>query len=385
MPRGGDIAFLNGVLKVLIERRRRRPRLRRAHTEGLDELAAGAGGPDLDDLAQVLRLAASPASSRSRRCTRRRRRPCWSGRWASPSTSAARDDVQAIVNLGAGARLRGARRRRASCPFAATPACRAAPRWAPTPRSSRAACPITHAVGRAPGGRSTASRSPRSAACPRPRWSRRPARGELDVLWSSGGNFLRHAAGSAGRACRPRAGAAARAPGHRGQLADAASTGRRRAAAARSHALRAGRRRHRDHHRAARGLLPGDPAPARRRGAQRVADLPGPGRGRGPGRVPRMASAGRAARKSARRSRASCRSTRASSTWPGPATRSSGAAQRLCDDWTFPTADGKAHFAVVQPREVDAHARPLHPLDATRQAVQLHGLESARPAHRRAA
>ncbi len=26
---------------------------------------------------------------------------------------------------------------------------------------------------------------------------------------------------------------------------------------------------------------------------------------------------------------------------------------RLCDDWTFPTADGKAHFAVVQPREVD--------------------------------
>ena len=117
------------------------------------------------------------------------RRRCSSGRWASPSTSTApttspRSSTSASRAATSGGPAPG------SCPSAATPACRAAPRWAPTPPRSRAASPIGRRR-RPPRWRSsTGSRSATAPASPRRRWSKPAARGELDVLYSSGGNFL---------------------------------------------------------------------------------------------------------------------------------------------------------------------------------------------------
>ena len=105
-------------------------------------------------------------------------------------------------------------------------------------------------------------------------------RGELDVLWSSGGNFLDVLPAPDVTRTALRARAAARAPGHRADASDARRAGRDRRAAAGRDALRAGWRRHVDHHRAARRVQSRDPGPARRRGPQRVGDLR---RGRAPG------------------------------------------------------------------------------------------------------
>ncbi len=79
----------------------------------------------------------------------------------------------------------------------------------------------------------------------------------------------------------------------------------------------------------------------------------------------------------------SCPSTTASSTcattgdqvqWGGP---------RLCDGWAFPTPDGKVHFHAVAPRDPRPPGGALPALVAARQAVQLHGVRRPRPAHRR--
>ncbi len=115
----------------------------------------------------------------------------------------------------------------------------------------------------------------------------------------------RRAARARRHARRARAHAAARPPGHPRDAPDARRAGRDGRAAARRDALRAGGRRHVDHHRAPRRVQPRDPGPARRRGAQRVADLrrrrpPGPARARATG------SAARPPTRSAPRSRASC-------------------------------------------------------------------------------
>ena len=90
--------------------------------------------------------------------------------------------------------------------------------------------------------------------------------------------------GAGGRAPRPRAGA--RAPGHRGHHPDAGGSGRGRGAAARRHPLRAARRRHRDHHRAAHRLQPADPRAQGRGGPHRVGDPQRPRRARRPGPRP---------------------------------------------------------------------------------------------------
>ncbi len=55
---------------------------------------------------------------------------------------------------------------------------------------------------------------------------------------------------------------------------------------------------------------------------------------------------------------------------------------RLCDGWVFPTADGKAHFTPVAPREPRPPAGRFAAVDTARQAVQLDGLPRRRPAHR---
>jgi hypothetical protein len=107
----------------------------------------------------------------------------------------------------------------------------------------------------------------------RGRDGRRGARGNLDVLWSSGGNFLDVL--PAPDVTRT---ALARAPLRVHQdivlsQPDARRSGRGGGAAARRDALRAGRRGHLDHDRAPGRVQPRDPGTARRRGAQRVADL----------------------------------------------------------------------------------------------------------------
>ncbi len=170
-------------------------------------------------------------------------------------------------------------------------------------------------------------RRPRPGSPPR-RWSRPAARGELDVLYSSGGNFL-DTLPDPTRSRRARAGAAARAPGHRGDEPDARRPGEDVVLLPARDPLRAARRRHRDHDRAAHRVQPRDPRAAGRRGAQRVGDLRRP---RAPRRVPSARTScafadrpGDPRRDRARRARR----TRASSGCARPATRSSGA-DRAC-------------------------------------------------------
>ncbi len=129
---------------------------------------------------------------------------------------------------------------------------------------------------------------------------------------------------------------------------DARRPGRGRGAAARGDALRAGGRRHVDHDRTPGRVQSRDPRAARRRGAQRVADLR---RHRPPGaaRPRRPSSAASRPTRSAPRSRGSSPRTRASRRLreTGDAIQVGG--ERLCEGGVFPTPDGKAHFAVVAP------------------------------------
>ena len=60
--------------------------------------------------------------------------------------------------------------------------------------------------------------------------------------------------------------------------------------------------------------------------------------------------------------------------WGGP---------RLCDGWEFPTPDGRAHFAPVVPARAAGARGGVRALDAARQAVQLDGLPRPRPPHGR--
>ena len=156
---GGDVAFLNGVLKVLLARRRHRPRVRHASTRtGFDELLDGARG-------RVVR----PTSS----ARRARPAPTWS---ASPRMYSGAKSAVLVWSMGITQHEHGVdnvrgdrqpRRSRAatsagrapgSCRSAATPVCRAAPRWAATPPRSRAASPIDERQRRRARASSTASR-----------------------------------------------------------------------------------------------------------------------------------------------------------------------------------------------------------------------------------
>ena len=62
--------------------------------------------------------------------------------------------------------------------------------------------------------------------------------------------------------------------------------------------------------------------------------------------------------------------------WGGP---------RLCEGWVFPTPDGKAHFHDVAAARPPPAGGALPALLAPRQAVQLDGVRRPRPAHRRRA
>ena len=114
----------------------------------------------------------------------------------------------------------GPRQRRAatapgSCRCAATRACRAAPRWAPTPPRCPAASTVDEQNAARAGRRSGASPCPAHAGLTAPEMLEAAERGELDVLWMSGGNFLDVLPDPHAGRGRAGAGAAAGAPGHR--------------------------------------------------------------------------------------------------------------------------------------------------------------------------
>ena len=154
---------------------------------------------------------------------------------------------------------------------------------------------------------------------------------------------------------------------------DAGRSRRHRRAPARRHPLRAARRRHRDHHRAPDRVQPRDPRATR--WARRAAS----GRSSSTSRVtsiPNACASGvvrRRARRSATRSRASCRCTPGSSRCTRAATRCSGAARGCATAGTFPTPDGKAHFVAGRARG-ERRARGCFLLSTrAREAVQHDG------------
>ena len=150
------------------------------------------------------------------------------------------------------------------------------------------------------------------------------------------------------------------------------------------HALRAARRRHRDDDRAPHPVQPRDPGPADRRGAQRVGDLRRP-RSPRPPRPRRTCSTSPTPTRCATRSPGSCPTYAGIEQLGklGDAVQWGGT--RLCADGEFPTPDGKAQFSPVAPALRERAGRPVRAQHPPGQAVQLDGLRRGRPAHRRAA
>ena len=170
--------------------------------------------------------------------------------------------------------------------------------------------------------------------------------GDLDVLWSSGGNFL-DVLPAPDVTAVALARAAAHPPGHRPFAPDARRPGRGRGAAARGDALRAGGRRHVDHDRAPRRVQPRDPGPRvgeARSEWQIFADI---------ARRVRPEQAARFGCESAEAIRAEI--ARVVPAYAGienlhetgDAIQVGGA--RLCEGGVFPTPDRRGHFAVVTP------------------------------------
>ena len=186
---GGDVAFLNGVLKVLladgtidrdvrarahrgVRRAARRARarvVRRARAAvGRDARRHGALRPHVR-AAPVggARVVDGHHPARARRRQRRRdRQPRARARQRRPAGRRPDADPRPLRRAG---RRRDGRVRH---------------------RASPAASPIDAAVGGRARRARTASRSATGPGSPPRRWSRPARRGELDVLYSSGGNFL---------------------------------------------------------------------------------------------------------------------------------------------------------------------------------------------------
>ena len=176
--------------KLLIERGAVDERFVADHTEGCDELVADLAGQDARRPAAP-RPASTAASSRrsSTSYAARRRAPSSSGRWASPST-ATRSTACGPSSTWRWPGATSAATAPGSCPSAATRACRAAPRWAPTPPR----CPAGVAGRRRARRRRSAEQwgfaVPDAPGLTAPEMVEAAERGELDVLWMSGGNFL---------------------------------------------------------------------------------------------------------------------------------------------------------------------------------------------------
>ena len=331
---------------------------------------------------------------RPRAAVGRDRAPTWS---ASPRMYAAADSAVLVWSMGITQHAHGvdnvrgdrqprrspaatsAGRAPASCRSAATPACRAAPRWAPTRPRFPAASPIDAGdrgrARRAVGLRGAATQPGLTAA---EMVEAAPARRARRAVTRAAATSSTCCPTPSGRASALGARAAARPPGHRASRTRCSSTRRDRRAAARRDPLRAARRRHRDHHRAADRLQPRDPGPTvgeARSEWEIFADL---GRARRPG-ARRTSSAfdvrpGDPRRDRAGRARCTPASRRSRKT--GDAVQWGGA--RLCDGGDFPTPDGQAHFAVVAPRRAVDPRGPLR-CCRTRRGKQFNSMVLPRP------
>ena len=258
---GGDIAFLNGVLKTLLAEGGVDREFVREHTVGFDALLEeleqesfkdleAASGATRDDMQRFARMYASANAAVL----------VWS--MGITQHASGSETVSAIVNLalargnvgreGAGLMpIRGHSGVQGGAEMGAYAT--AFPGGVAIDEASAKA--LTETYGFPVGTRVglTAEEMIETAA-----------RRGLEVLYSSGGNFLDVLPGSAAGRRRTRAGPGAGAPGHRRVEPDARGPERRRRAAARVHALRTARRRHGDHHRAPHRVQPGDRRPADR-------------------------------------------------------------------------------------------------------------------------
>ena len=185
---GGDVALANAALKRLIERGAVDDAFIAAHTTGWDELVAAldgqpeaelleAGGVTADQLDAFVDLYAGAASAVL----------VWS--MGITQHRDAVDGVRAIVNLGL-ARGNVGRDGAGLMPIRGHSGVQGGAEMGAYATALPGGAPVDpeHAAGAR--GRSGASRCPTRPAAPRPRWwAPRPA-GELDVLWTSGGNFL---------------------------------------------------------------------------------------------------------------------------------------------------------------------------------------------------
>ena len=377
---GGDVAFVNGVLKVLLAEGGDRPRVRPRPHRRLRRVAAPSSKREsFDDLERQSGTTRADMERFARMYAGRAER----GAGVVDGHHAARhgtDDVAAIVNLGL-ARGNVGRRAPGSCRSAATRACRAAPRWARTrPRSPAASRSTPESAAALAEHVRLPRRATRRASPPR-RWSRPAARRDRRPVLD-GRQLPRRAARSRVRRRRAGAGPAARAPGHRGVEPDARRSRRGGGAAARRDPLRAARRRHRDHHRAAHRLQPRDPGPAHRRGAQRVGDLRRPRSSRR-SRARATSCRSRRARRSATRSPRRPARTRASSRSRRPATRCSGVAHGSATAGTSRRPTARRTSPRSRPAERSAPEGAFVLSTRRGQAVQLDGLRATRSAHRR--
>jgi molybdopterin-dependent oxidoreductase alpha subunit len=265
---GGDLAFINGVLKVLIADDAIDHDFVRDHTEGFDAVVAELERESFEDLeersgvsrAEMERFARAYAAAGSAVLV-----------WSMGLTQHefGTDNVSAIVNLGL-ARGNVGRRGAGLMPIRGHSGVQGGAEMGAyaTAFPGGVAVDAAHAadlaeqygfpVGDRPGLSAGDARGVREGR----------ARRAVVERWQLPGGAARPRARR--RRARPRA--AARAPGHRRVEPDAR---RRRdgAAAPGGDALRAGGRRHRDHHRAADRLQSADSRAAGRGGAQRVEDL----------------------------------------------------------------------------------------------------------------
>ena len=217
-----------------------------------------------------------------------------------------------------------------------------------------------------------------SAGSTRRRWSRPRRRGDIEVLWSSGGNFLDVLPAPDVTRTALGAHAAARAPGHRAHAPDARRSRATPSCCCRPRPVtskRAAARRPRPS-----GGLRSVPRSRGRGSARRAASTRiflDVARRVDPVRAVQLGcdiGAGdprgdRARRAGVRRASKTCATL-------GDAIQVGGA--RLCEGGVFPTRDGRARFSVVVP--ADAEVPPGHFLLSTRrgQAVQLDGVDGRR-------
>ena len=279
---GGDVALANAVLKLLAERGGVDDAFVTAHTEGFDEALAGLADQDLDDL---LGLAGVQRDAVEAFVDELVRAGGAIHVWSMGITQHrdAADSVRGIVNLALAQGSVG-RDGVGLMPIRGHSGVQGGAEMGAYATSLPGGVPVDPEHAGALAGQ-WGFPVPGAPGLSAPEMVEAAGRGEVDVLWMSGGNFLDVLPDPPAVEAALGPGAAARPPGRRAHQPDARRRRRRDPAAGR-HPLRAGGRGHRDHDRAPHRVQPRDPPPGRR-GPQRVASV----RRRGEPGAPRPAAA----------------------------------------------------------------------------------------------